>query len=462
MKPPRTLSIEASNEQFTSYAGLYAVERLFKELNVKKKIKNAIPLNRRNKAPSPVSKFKALLYSFVLGGDCLLDIDSFRKDPLFKELTQGCAARTATDFIKNFSHLHCEILQNALLDIAFELRGKLYPEDNKLIISMDSTPHEHYSKKMEGMSFNYKNMWCLDSQNAYDQFGLSYVFDLRPGSTHSGKGSEVWIHKVFKKCPSGLERWFRADSAYSKHAVYEALEIKRVKFTIVLKENVAKSVRENQRALLDWRKSDIYFFDSGECEVCDVDYYPKDYGKKLRVVFIRREKLEREKEMQQDIFSPYDPEEFDYKYYSIVTNVGADEMDCEEVINFYRKRATAESYIREQKYGYDFLNFPCKRLLSNKVFGVIGSIAYNLVRVVSFCMPQKWKSVRNKKTKKIERVKQLGYFAKKVRVECFYIAGKVACSARRAKIKMNQSKEEVLRKVMNQIYNLYNDRDVFT
>ena len=144
-------------------------------------------------------------------------------------------------------------------------------------------------------------------------------------------------------------------------------------------------------------------------------------------------------------------EEDDYKYYSIITNVSNYEMSIEEVFDFYRERATAETYIREQKYGYDFLNFPCKKLKANKAFGLIGTIAHNLMRILSFSMEQKWKSVRNKKTREIERVKQLGYFSKKVRSECINIAGQVVRSARKLKLRINEKTKEVLDKIMKNL-----------
>ena len=89
-------------------------------------------------------------------------------------------------------------------------------------------------------------------------------------------------------------------------------------------------------------------------------------------------------------------------------------MGDEEVINFYRQRSTAENYVREQKYGYDFLNFPCRRLRSNQVFGLAGTIAHNLMRGLSLMMEQKEKRVKGKDGKR-RKVVQLGYYSKKIR-----------------------------------------------
>lgn len=446
----KTIKIEATSQTFSSHSGLFLFEEVWKRLKLDKKIKFLLPRKNKNLGPTQLNKFKSLLYSFAVGNDCLADIDSSNKDVLFSELTGSVAARTQSDFLKSFGNHHAKILQKFLIELSFELRLKLFSENKKFILSMDATPHEHYAKRMEGMAYNYKNMWCLDSQNAYDQFGFSYLFDLRPGNTHSGKEAELWIHEIFKRCPSSLEKWFRADSAYGKQAVYEALQAKQVKFAIVLRENIARYVRKKNLDLLNWKKTSLMFFNSNNCEMAMGHYPLKNLGN-LRVVFIRTKKSEEEINKQMDLFETYNHEEQDYKYYSIITNIDSSEMNNEEIIDFYRDRATAESYIKEQKYGFDFLNFPCRTLRANKIFGIIGTLAHNLTRILSFSMEQKWKKIRCRKTKEIKRVKQLGYFSKKVRSESINIAGHVVRSARKIKLRINTEKKEVLEKIMKNL-----------
>ena len=103
---------------------------------------------------------------------------------------------------------------------------------------------------------------------------------------------------------------------------------------------------------------------------------------------------------------------------------------------------------KEQKYGFDFLNFPCKTLRANNIYGLVGTLAHNLTRILSFVMEQKWKSVKCRKSKKLKRVRQLGYFSKKVRSECINIAGQLVRSARRMKLRLNSKTREVLDKIM--------------
>lgn len=437
----KNISIESTSLVFSAHSGLFLFNTLWNELRFEKRIKKLLPKKKRCRGVGQICKIKALLYSFAVGNDCLSDLDSLRQDIFVRELTGGgVASRTMGDFLVSFGNRHIERLQDFLVEMSFELRKRFF-KDNRFILSMDSTPHEHFSKKMEGMDWNYKNLWCLDSQNAYDQYGLSYLFDLRPGNTFSGKQAELWVHRIFSKAPKNLELWFRADSAYGNRQVFSALKAKGVKFAIVLKENIGRYVRQKNKHSLVWRKTNLEFFNSKNCEVATGVYPLKSQGT-LRVVFIRT----KIKDAQLNLLE--DTEEQGYRYYSLITNVDSHEMNDEEIIEFYKGRANCENYIREQKYGYDFLNFPCKKLRANKVFGLVGTMAHNLTRILSVCMDQKIKRVRDKKTRKIKTVTQLGYFAKKVRKNVINIPCQVIRSARKMKLRLSRHNLEVLEKIL--------------
>lgn len=435
----KNISLQLTNKDFSANTGIIFFDQLFEELNLSKKLSRILPRKMKNKGVSQLNKFKSLLFAFISGADSISDLDSLRNDKLFSYLTNGgVASRTMSDFIRTFSDRKIELLQDLLVEMALKLRAAS-TDDKDFILSMDSTPHEHYAKKMEGVAWNYKNYWCLDSQNAYDQYGFSYLFHLRPGNTHSGKDSELWIRKVFSKVPNNYTRYFRADSAYGKHAVYSALKAANAKFTIVLRNNIAKYVRNKNMSTMIWKKTDIYFLDSNECEVSMGLYPIKELGN-LRVVFLRAPK----KDYEPTIF---DSSEDAYRYYSIITNFDSSEKSDEEIIDFYRGRADAENFIKEQKYGYDFLNFPSQKLSANNVYGLVGTFAHNMMRYLSFCMEQKTKRVRGKDGV-VRTVKQLGYYAKKVRNDLIKLPCQVVCHARKVTLKINKSTKEVFEKIM--------------
>ena len=454
-----SISLESTNKVMSCHSGLVLFDQLWEKLNLRNRIRRLLPTKKRNRGQKQIDKFKSILFSFASGNDCISDMDDVWKDRLFRELTSGgTPSRTAGDFLAGFHRRQIEKIQEVLLETTFLLRMAIYDE-KKFILSMDSTPHKQCGKKMEKLGLNYKGIWGFDSQNAYDQFGFSYLFDLRAGNTWSGKEAEMWIHKIFSRCPKWMEKYFRADSGYGKHAIFSALKAAGAKYTIVLKENIGRYVRKKNKDHLIWTKTSIEFFNSNKCEMA-MGIYPLQNLGNLRVVFIRKKKSEDEIKKQLDLLREYNPEEDDYEYYSIITNIDSSEMTGEQVIEFYRGRANCENFIKEQKHNFDFLHFPCKKFEANQVWGLIGTFAHNMTRFLSFCMPQKVKRVRGK-DEVVRTVVQLGYFAKKVRSTLIHLPCQVARSARKIKLKLNPNHKEVLEKIMKNIQVVFRKDLVF-
>ena len=62
---------------------------------------------------------------------------------------------------------------------------------------------------MEGVEINYKKHWCLDSLQAFDQFGFQFWMQLRPGATFTAKSATEVIGAVFGQIPKGQLRPLR-------------------------------------------------------------------------------------------------------------------------------------------------------------------------------------------------------------------------------------------------------------
>lgn len=296
----QSISLESTNKVMSCHSGLILFDQLWERLNLKNHLRRQLPRKLRNRGPAQIDKLKAILFSFAVGNDCISDLDDLQGDVLFRSLTGGStAARTAGDFLAGFHRRQIEKIQQILLETTFMLRTAMY-EEKRFILSMDSTPHRQCASKMEKLGLNYKGIWGFDSQNAYDQFGFSYLFDLRPGNTWSGTEAERWIHQIFSQCPAWMDRYFRADSGYGKNAVFAALKAAQVKYAIVLKENIGRYVRRKNRDHLVWRKTDIQFFNSNECQMA-MGIYPLQNLGNLRVVFIRKRKSSDEITSQMDL-----------------------------------------------------------------------------------------------------------------------------------------------------------------
>lgn len=408
----KSISIETINKDFSSFGGIKIYDSLYNTLKVRESLSPLLPAKKKKSKNNQSDKFKTLLFKFICGGDCLDDLDWLRLDTTFNHVTGGAIApTTAGEFIRSFSSRSIELFEQQLIHLALRQRQMVKPNDKDFELSIDSTPHIQTGLKMEGLQFDYKNNWALNSLNAYDQYGFNYGFQLRPGATYSANGSGAMLRNIFRKVPSKMNKKLRGDSAYCNLEVMNTCFAHSAKFALAMKENVYKKILEKNKNTIKWRKTNLSFFDSYECELANAIYAPEGLQgntKALRVVFIRAPKLD------------------GYKYYAICTNIFQHEWSAKQVIKFYRGRANCENFIREQKNGFDFKHFPCKKLNANRVYGLIGTIAYNMMRMSSFLIDEK-----------------KGCFAKRIRKILLEIPCQLVSHARRLTIKMNPTRKEV-------------------
>lgn len=407
----KNIVIERSRKDLSALSGLYFFDNLIKRNNLIGELGRILPQKRRDRGSSPKNKFACGILGFVAGAECIDDLDDFRGDPLFSHLTSGgVASTTMGKFIRTFRQKNFENLQSLFLSQSLLLRRHLDKKE-KIIVTMDSTSHEQHGLKMEGVEWDYKNKWCLNSQNAFDEYGLCLGWDLRNGGSYSGNGALEMLERIFAKVPRDWDRSFRADSAYSNLEIYNSLLLKKVHFAICLKENVWGALLDKYESKVSWRKTRLKFFESNKCEIGSCLYPLKGlWGRSfLRVVFVRAKKKDLKKEDTRY-----------YDYYAVVTDMSFSEMSDEEVLVFYRKRANIENHIKDLKYGMDFKHFPCQKLMANKIWGMMGLFAYNLMRFASWVMCPK-----------------TGCFLKRVRRKMVYLGAEVVSHARNLKIRFS-------------------------
>ncbi len=373
-----SIKITSNAKTLSSYSGLHLFSDLISKFEFRAMIGPFLPQKSRNRGFTSFQKLYSGILGFIAGAECLDDLDLIGHDPLFQELTASPSSVTMGKFLRLFSLRQIQQIQNLLPALALKMRLWLHPNLYKIIFQMDGTLHEQFGKKMEGVEFNYKKFKSLSSQNLFDDHGLCYGFALRNGAAHSSVGAVEMMENAFKIIPKSIQKFYVADSAYASTDIYNCLLNHSVNFAICLPENVWGSLLKNYSNKIVWHKTKIRFFDSDKCEIGDVIYPKKGLtmgAKFLRVVFIRTKK----KIIESGDNHPY-------HYYAIVTNMSNSVMTNEKIIQFYRKRANVENYIKDLKNGMDFHHFPCQSLKANQVWGLMGIIAYNLMRLVSFTL----------------------------------------------------------------------------
>ena len=179
---------------------------------------------------------------------------------------------------------------------------------------------------------------------------------LRPGNVHSAADwEELLLPEIERQQNLGKEVVFRADAAFAKPEIYEALEELGVKYAIRIpaNENLERDIAElltrpvgrpSHRPVV-WYKGFLYQAASWKRArrvVAKVEFH---FGELFpRVGFI-------------------------------VTNL---ETDSHAVVRFYNKRRTAEQWIKEGKQAVKMTRLSCHRFRSNEVRLWLSLIAYNL------------------------------------------------------------------------------------
>jgi len=179
---------------------------------------------------------------------------------------------------------------------------------------------------------------------------------LRPANVHSADDwEELLLPEIERQQKLGKEVVFRADAAFAKPEIYEALEKRGVRYAIripandSLERDIAELLtrplgRPSHRPVV-WYKSFLYRAES---------------WKKARRVVAKVE---------------FHFAELFPRVGFIVTNL---ETDSRAVVRFYNKRGTAEPWIKEGKQAVKITRLSCHRFRSNAVRLWLSVIAYNL------------------------------------------------------------------------------------
>jgi hypothetical protein len=178
---------------------------------------------------------------------------------------------------------------------------------------------------------------------------------LRPGNVHSADGwEELLLPEIERRQKLGKEVVFRADAAFAKPEIYEALEERGAKYAIRIPANgnlerdinelLTRPIGRPSHKPVVWYKGFLYQAAS---------------WKTARRVVAKVE---------------FHLGELFHRVGFIVTNLGT---DSRAVVRFYNKRGTAEQWIKEGKQAVKMTRLSCHHFRSNEVRLWLSVLAYN-------------------------------------------------------------------------------------
>ena len=383
------IKVSTTDKSLSSYGGLLIAKSSIKAFDVRGLVAKCLPKLASGQSRS-MDKFEAAMLGSMAGAECLDDLETLCEDPAFVETVEKAySAKSYGNFLRTFSDYQCKTLQYALINQSFAMRADAVGRTDRFVLDIDSTSNRQYGKKMEGVELNYKNIECLDTLKAFDEFGFPYWHDVRPGATNTSVGASEAISSIFSRIPTTdtfkhVKRFVRADSGYCNVGFFNACKIAKAYFVTHMRDNM---LEPRLHLITKWRRQNskdlkrIRIHDGRECEIGETVYRPTHGQQLLRVICLRAEKSNLPSIPLFDLAR--------YDYYAFVTNIPHTDMFPQEVITFYRGRGNAENFIKEDKYGFDLKHYPCLKLTANKAYGLITAFATAHMRYLAILSKSK-------------------------------------------------------------------------
>ena len=360
----RFLRVGFQGSRVTSDGGLILVRELDERLGFGELIEEHLTDSRANNARLPFADLlRQSVYSRLAGYEDVNDAERLSRDPTFRLIGSEKIWERGAALTSRLQAFETEILAEegnfaGLAGLNRELIGRAETcgSQYRVVLDMDSTEIPVCGEQEQSAYNGHFESTCYHPLLLFNHEGDCLDAKLRAGNVHSAEEwKEMLLPEIERQQRMGKEVAFRADAAFAKPEIYDALEERSVKYAIRIpsNDNLERDIAEllprpvgrpSQKPLVEY-KSFLYQaagWKTARRVVAKVEHHE---GELLpRVGFI-------------------------------VTNLT---LPSRAVVRFYNKRGTAEQWIKEGKQAVKMTRLSCHRFRSNEVRLWLTIIAYNL------------------------------------------------------------------------------------
>jgi Transposase DDE domain group 1 len=364
-----SLKVDFQGSRVTSDGGLILVRELDERLGFGDLIAQHLTDSRhgRNTQLPLADLLRQSVYSRIAGYEDVNDAERLSQDPTFRLIGSEKTWDRGAALTSRLQTFETEMLAEeenfrSLARINRELIGKVEAVNSsqRVVLDMDSTEIPVYGQQEQSAYNGHFESTCYHPLLLFNREGDCLAAKLRPGNVHSADDwEELLLPEIDRQQKLGKEVVFRADAAFAKAEIYEALEERGVKYAIRIPANdslerdiaelLTQPVGRPSHKPAVWYKGFLYQAASWKTPrrvVAKVEFH---FGELFpRVGFI-------------------------------VTNL---ETDSRAVVRFYNKRGTAEQWIKEGKGcplgPVKMTRLSCHRFRSNEVRLWLSVLACNL------------------------------------------------------------------------------------
>jgi hypothetical protein len=310
--------------------------------------------------PDPV---RQSVYRRLAGYEDVNDAERLSHDPTFRLIGSEKIWERGAALTSRVHSFEKELLTQAenltgLAAINRELiaRAETLVLSPRVVLDLDSTEIPVYGQQELSAYNGHFESTCYHPLLLFNREGDCLAARLRPGNVHSAEDWErVLLPEVKRQQKQGKDVVVRADAAFAKPELYEALEKRGVKYVIRIPSNDT----------LEQAVADLLTRSVG-----GPSYKPVVRYKSFRYQAASWTTARRVVAKVEFHFGELFP-----RARFIVTNL---QTDSHAVVRFYNKRGTAEQWIRAGKEAVKMTRLSCHRFRANEARLWLSVIAYNL------------------------------------------------------------------------------------
>src|SRR5215471_13730207 len=251
-----SLKVDFQGSRVTSDGGLILVRELDEQLRFGDLVAEHLSDARRGKNTQLplVDLFRQSIYSRVAGYEDVNDAERLSQDPAFRLIGSEKVWDRGVALTSRLQTFETEMLAEeenfaGLAHINRELISKVEALDStqRVVLDMDSTEIPVYGEQENSAYNGHFESTCYHPLLLFNREGDCLAAKLRPGNVHSAEDwEEVLLPEIQRQQGQGKEVVVRADGAFAKPEVYEALEERGVNYAIRIpaNENLERDIAE--------------------------------------------------------------------------------------------------------------------------------------------------------------------------------------------------------------------------
>ena len=250
------LKVDFQGSRVTSDGGLILVRELDEHLGMNQLIEQHLTDSRRGKNTQlPLADLlRQSVYSRLAGYEDVNDAARVSQDPTFRLIGSEKIWDRGAALTSRLQSFETELLAEpenlaGLCTINRELIAKAEAVDSpqRVVLDIDSTEIPVYGQQENSAYNGHFESTCYHPLLLFNREGDCLAAKLRPGNVHSADDwEEVLLPEIQRQHKHGKEVVVRADAAFAKPEIYEALEERGVNYAIRIpaNENLERDIAE--------------------------------------------------------------------------------------------------------------------------------------------------------------------------------------------------------------------------